>query len=405
MDKKIENILNLYENILSNKNLTGEPIKEVVDFYNNVDFKDNVVGSSKPSKDNINSSLLSDIDAAAKRAGVNVVITTAVSGHSTKTSTGNVSRHSTGNAVDISIIDGKPVRTIDKGIIDKFVNELVKMGYVRGVESGNPKAILDYTFKGGGHEGHIHISKIDKDSSDISIGDDKATGSNVSFSDDEMSDPILYSMGQNIAKIFNPNKMNESITFGKNIKTNYGKLIIPKNSNSKIKSPISGIVDNTKYSSGCPNQIMIKTNDTKPQYLQYCGISSPKVRNGDSIFEGQLIGETNNDVEITLYNSSFKIIPLNKNTKINGKKDDKEYKDEFKKDKTTNRYEDPVLAALVQLPFKPFENQYDETGKIKEKRIGLATDKRPVDPWILNMIKKPFQKKVNENVERIKKLL
>ena len=63
MDKKIENILNLYENILFNKKICG--INEVTDFYNNIDFKDNVVGNSKPSRDNINTSLLNDIEIAA----------------------------------------------------------------------------------------------------------------------------------------------------------------------------------------------------------------------------------------------------------------------------------------------------------------------------------------------------
>ena len=179
MDKKIENILNLYENILSTEN----QLKEVVDSYENIDFKDNIVGSSTPSKDDINTSLLKDIEIAAKRAGVKVDVTTAVSGHRTKTSSDNVSRHSTGNAVDISIINGKSVRTIDKNIIDRFVNELVKMGYVRGVESGNPKAILDYTFKGGGHEGHIHISRTDKGASDISMGDDiSSVGGLITYS-------------------------------------------------------------------------------------------------------------------------------------------------------------------------------------------------------------------------------
>jgi hypothetical protein len=147
-------------------------INEVVDTYRFIDFKDGVVGSSKPSKDSINTELLKDINTAAERAGVKVDVTTAVSGHRTKTSSGNVSRHSTGNAVDISIINGKSVRTIDKNIIDRFVNELVKMGYVRGKESGNPKAILDYKFKGGGHEGHIHISNTGGSSSNIENNDE-----------------------------------------------------------------------------------------------------------------------------------------------------------------------------------------------------------------------------------------
>jgi len=147
-------------------------LKEVVDTYDYVDFKDNMVGYSKPSKDNINTSLLNDINLAAKRAGLKVDVTTAVSGHRTKTSSGNISRHTTGNAVDIAIINGIPVRTIDKSIVDKFVNELVRLGYIRGVESGNPKAVLDYKFKGGGHDGHIHVSNTGGSSYNIEYNDE-----------------------------------------------------------------------------------------------------------------------------------------------------------------------------------------------------------------------------------------
>jgi len=163
-------------------------LSEVVDSYDYVDFKDNMVGNSRPSTDNINRSLLDDINLAAKKARVKVDVTTAVSGHRKKTSTGNVSRHTTGNAVDISIINNTPVRTLDKKIIDRFVGELVKLGYVRGKESGNPKAVLDYTFKGGGHDGHIHISKTDGSRSELEMSDEDIQ--DTEDSDDFLSDML-----------------------------------------------------------------------------------------------------------------------------------------------------------------------------------------------------------------------
>jgi hypothetical protein len=216
-------------------------------------------------------------------------------------------------------------------------------------------------------------------------------------------DPLLYDIGKNIGSIFTKNKMTESTSFGNKTKDNYGKIIIPKDYNPKIKSPISGIVDNSRYVSSCQNQITIKIDADEPKYLQFCGISNPMVNDGDMITQGQILGQTTSDVEVTMFNDSFKKIPLNLKDKTKLKYN-KEI-DEPRKDTSTKRYIDPVLASLAKLPFKPFENQYDNTGKMKEKRIGLSTDKRPVDPWILNMVKKPFQKKVNENVERIKKLL
>jgi len=64
------------------------------------------------------------------------------------------------------------------------------MGYVRGKESGNPKAVLDYTFKGGGHEGHIHISKTDGSKSDLEMSDEGSYVDKTSNSDNFLSDML-----------------------------------------------------------------------------------------------------------------------------------------------------------------------------------------------------------------------
>ena len=72
-EKEIIDIISLYDSILENKEMV-----EVSDIYDNVDFKDNVVGNSKPSQDNINTSLLQDVQTAAKNAGVVVNDTTAI---------------------------------------------------------------------------------------------------------------------------------------------------------------------------------------------------------------------------------------------------------------------------------------------------------------------------------------
>jgi hypothetical protein len=65
------------------------------------------------------------------------------------------------------------------------------------------------------------------------------------------------------------------------------------------------------------------------------------------------------------------------------------------------------MASLPGMAFdKIFGNKYDEkTGELKQKRWGGVADKKPVDPWVIDAIKKPFTKKVNEDIERIKNLL
>lgn len=122
--------------------------------YKNVQF--GKYGSSNPAGDQINPKLLSDISKAATTAGVVVTITTAISGHNQYTKSGNISRHGSGNAIDISIINEQPVRPKIKEIVEKFTNELITLGYVKNSESGNDKAFLTFGFKN--HDNHIHIS-------------------------------------------------------------------------------------------------------------------------------------------------------------------------------------------------------------------------------------------------------
>ena len=136
----------------------SQKLNEAVDTYSNVEFRDRVVGNSTPSKDNINLSLLSDIQTAAKNANVQVSVTTAITGHRKGT------RHESGNAVDIAMVNGKgwsdESSAKSKGIyksIEKFVNELKNLGYLVNVkESGNPKVVLWFGYKN--HNNHVHIS-------------------------------------------------------------------------------------------------------------------------------------------------------------------------------------------------------------------------------------------------------
>ena len=142
--KIIKDILSTYDTILENKK-----ISEATDVYDNVDFKP--LNGSEPLKDNINTSLLQDVQTAAKNAGVKVDITTAVSGHRPSRT------HDAGNAVDIAIINGKAVSRSNDEDANKFVAELQKLGYVKNRENTSiPKAVL--TFGVAGHDNHVHVS-------------------------------------------------------------------------------------------------------------------------------------------------------------------------------------------------------------------------------------------------------
>ena len=150
-----------------NKDIKEAPEKVDPSIYSNTDFKPFVVGDSNPLADKINPSLLKDVDIAAKKAGVDVSVTTAVSGHR------KGSRHETGHAVDIAMVNGKGFSSDKdaqkKGIYDgimRFVHELENMGYIKNSESGNDKAVLTFGFPG--HHHHVHVSRKSDDGESVS---------------------------------------------------------------------------------------------------------------------------------------------------------------------------------------------------------------------------------------------
>ena len=172
----IKEIISKYDDILNNKNIINEDLNllntgiyitespQSVDTskYSSIDFKDRIVGSSTPSKDKINPSLLSDLDKAAKIAGTKASVTTAVTGHRPGT------RHESGLAVDLAMFDGKGYGSKDdaikKGIydkIEKFVRALESMGYKVNSERGNDKAVLWFGFPN--HHHHVHVSRKSDD--------------------------------------------------------------------------------------------------------------------------------------------------------------------------------------------------------------------------------------------------
>jgi len=151
------------------------------------------------------------------------------------------------------------------------------------------------------------------------------------------------------------------IDLGKNIKEYLGVLTIPKDSNTKIKSPVLGIVT-TKYNSSCKNQITIE---------YYVG-----------------------------------------NDKV---KDDRGSRTK------SPTFSDPLMGAILTAPLKIFKDKYDDSGNLEQKRFGYSGER--VDPWVKDAIVAPFKKigdlfrkenkeeeerkkkKVDENIEKIKKLL
>ena len=139
----------------------------------------NMQVSDRAKNDSVNQELLDDIKTAARNANVKVQISWAKSGHSVKTITGNISRHATNDAVDISKLqdlnDSNETRLRGSGGATNSYNgkktfrdagnrlkdALVALGYNWNSERGHKKAVLWQTTTGGNHFNHLHVSNRD----------------------------------------------------------------------------------------------------------------------------------------------------------------------------------------------------------------------------------------------------
>ena len=400
---EIKKINETYDILLDlKKDFKKDLATEAVDPGDNVDFKDGAVKNSYPSRDNINQQLLKDVQDAAKAANVNVSITTAQSGHE-----GLPSRHPSGNAVDISIINGKNVSLANRSDADQFVNALVKMGYVKNSESGNPKAVLTFGFKD--HDDHVHVSNQgDSSSATIQSGTTQSgTTQPTTLTPDEAqfgkvdTDSPEYSALAQAASKFGLKEEKIYSKLGNKISVRNRSIIIPSNSNTTIKSPIDGVVNNFHSDRSCINQLTIQHSiENKTYYLQFCGISDPKVKDGKRVSKGDILGKTTTDVTVSLFDKVWEQIYLTKMldkelpndviVKNNANNRNNRNNNEYKKE--TEYYD----------PFYPW---------IGKKILGLGKKipsmSKGGEPKIKNFFNKNSMtsKKIDENIERIKKLL
>lgn len=210
-------------------------------------------------------------------------------------------------------------------------------------------------------------------------------------------------------------KLKESISLGNNPSYSYGSTTIPSSGNKRIFSPIDGYVDNSSYISGCNNILTLVTDDFKYKIV-YCNISDVIVNNGDSVSKGTVIGSTDSDVTVKVYDKKGRAIDpssvmlSSKKTSRNKNKptDGEDENDEKRREPV---YSDPALAMLFKLPFTPFLNKYDKkTGKLIKKNWASPTektqpDKIRLDKKIFKSPTKDDETKLDEEIVRIKQLL
>jgi hypothetical protein len=322
------------------------------------------------------------------------------------------------------------------------------MGYRWNSEKGNDKAVLWQTDMGGNHFNHLHISNQsesgsgapvastdvetptstentaststastgDTASSTTSASTETNTTASSDVSDSGGAETFAKNIGGKILKsIMGITESFNLSSFGNNSKSLDGKIFIPKNDNVRIKSPISGTVVDIISNSSCVNQIVIEFNhENRPHYLEYCGIKRPSVQVGEKIFIDKVLGHTDSNVTVKLYSEEKKVKNIDVNSSDNiapvgnifRKKDDDDKKNnrDGKNDednkvnryKIKNDYDDKKNDSDYD---KNNDNDYDLNNKNEYSKLFLKGYRN---------LKKSFypkQKKVDEQIERIKSLL
>jgi hypothetical protein len=282
---------------------------------------------------------------------------------------------------------------------------------------------------------HLHVSVPQKSGKTVACNPKSAeaiapqTGTTQQSSDEYMDDDFgrvdtgLFDVAQAVAQkalpyLFpgNQQKLQEGVKFGRNTSKEYNDILIPASDNKKILSPINGkvVVINDP---NCVNSVGIRTTDGD-YTIKYCNIDVISVSPGDRVSAGALLGYTGEDdvlvsvLDITKRKKDPSVLDKvsdkqgtsdtdTKNNYTPPKDGSDDYNEKYKPEQT---YQDAGLAALFGLPFLPFKNRYDKkTGELIKKNWGSPTEKRQPDKstWF----RSPTDKKLSENIERIKKLL
>jgi len=438
MNRELERINNLYETILDNKKMVLSEadisgIDELV--YNPATKKGGTIGFgfdggkkvdgiTWKNHDNhlhigfTNRDVAMDVIDKAHEMGLN----TTENPYAKKDPNGKVDNVHTSGSFHYKTFEGEPPvgAGVDISGNKDTITDLIKWA-VDKYSGGN--YTVDPTQSSDSDSQSAETENSTTSTSDKENKDSKTYGKGSSYG----SDPELFKAALGLGKMIG---LSES--FGSNVSEKYGTISIPGSSNSVVRSPVDGVVNNMKKISGCKNQITIESSDLG-YFLQYCGVTKPRVKDGDSVSEGQIIGimDKSDIAEVLLLNRSYHRENLNpkefkksySEKKLKRKNSKVDYNDdEVSKTTRTNTrtYTDPAMASLILAPFEIFKNRYDKkTGEMTQKRWAETGEKKQTDPFVIDAIKAPFKKiakvfsknksqkesKLNEDIERIKRLL
>jgi hypothetical protein len=393
--KLIKDILSLYDTILENKEVdeTAETLRSTL---GELGYSEK--GSELTSGGSVNNKLtdiVTNILKQYKQSNPNVKIVISAGNDKFHQDLNYVSQHTQGNAIDLTL---NPYNSTNASAFIRILDDTKKtvpgFDYIDEYTHPSKAATAGHyhlQFGGGATTSNDNKSDSNNTSNTKTQTTTNSNGnysSSTSYSDaaaedasfgKELGGKLLNAMGLKESKVYS--------SFGNKTKDKYGEIIIPNEHNKKIKSAVKGTVVNFKYLPDCKNTIAIEfEKNGKSNYLVYCGISSPTVRKNQTVSDGTVLGTTESDVTVTVYDSDKMKYKINSDEEIKGNNKNKE--------EDIEKYKDSI--------YKPSDNEYTKLIKYAYNKIKTGKD---IDIASGHFKKKPTDKKITENIERIKGLL
>lgn len=374
--KLIGDILSLYDVILEKKNV-DETATTLRSTLGSLGYKEK--GSELTSGGNVNDKLTDIVIGILKQFKTNypAATVTVTSGNDKfHQGVGYKSQHTIGNAIDVTLT---PYDSKSAAAFLAILNNTVRStpGFTYLDEYTKPSKAAT--------GGHYHL-QYGTDTTTSQTGTTTSQSGTTDTTDTETSGTtsdvkgsssrdFVKSVGGELLKAAGIQESFKSGSFGSNAKIKNGRVIIPRNSNTKIKSPVSGNVVDVISNSSCVNQIIIEFEDG---FLEYCGITSPSEKVKDRVGVGTVLGTTNSNVSVTLYTHSKRKETIVFDTEKT------EVEKEKEKNKETDNSDLSNKGAYAQMLIKGYRNV--------KKSFDKKTDKES-------------DKKIEENIKRIKGLL
>ena len=280
------------------------------------------------------------------------------------------SQHTLGNAIDVALT---PYDSKSASAFLAILNSTVKStpGFTYIDEYTNPSKAAT-----GGHY-HLQYGTNTSNSQTNTSGTTSGTSTSTTTTDADSTESGAKGFAKRVGKsiigamgLQNTTAVQESFelsSFGEKTQLKRDKILIPKNFNSKIKSPVSGRIVDVISNSSCANQIVIDfTNSEETGYLEYCGISKPNVNLKDRVGVGTLLGTTNSNVTVTQYSQRKQKTPIDID-KSSTSNDNSNSKDKDGDDKDSSNYQgNNEYSKLLVKGYNKLKKTFDKPKKLDE---------------------------------------